>query len=242
MRRVLPLAVLSLAIPAAVIALPVLTAPKPSPHPVAPSTQQVAVALPASAALYPASPGALSETPEVSTRNFRMVGLSWAHDPGVANVTAKVRVRTNGSWTGWQQIDSSDSGPDGGSDAGANSAAATADRDGTDPLWVDHADGVQAEVVSVTGDLPKDPALLAVRIKSVPLALTGVQPLTRAISTAGGVSWDAVDAGLMLTALPDTYVAGEMLDWEAPTGGYLLQATFATAAFAAQAIARRIGA
>ncbi|HTT85330.1 MAG TPA: TIGR03862 family flavoprotein [Rhizomicrobium sp.] len=74
------------------------------------------------------------------------------------------------------------------------------------------------------------------RLKSVPLALTGAQPLARAISTAGGISFDALDATLMLKAIPGVYAIGEMLDWEAPTGGYLLQACFSTAVFAARAI------
>ena len=80
-----------------------------------------------------------------------------------------------------------------------------------------------------TGEaLPTDPAALAARIKAAPLTLTGVQGLDRAISSAGGIAWDAVDDRLMLTALPGVFAAGEMLDWEAPTGGYLLQACFAT--------------
>jgi hypothetical protein len=66
----------------------------------------------------------------------------------------------------------------------------------------------------------------------VPLTLTGVKPVERAISTAGGVSFEALDENLMLRHLPGVFVAGEMLDWEAPTGGYLLQAAFATGAAA----------
>jgi uncharacterized flavoprotein (TIGR03862 family) len=83
------------------------------------------------------------------------------------------------------------------------------------------------------GALPSEPAALAGLIKAVPVRLTGLCPLARAISTAGGVSLDAVDEGLMLRAVPGVFVAGEMLDWEAPTGGYLLQATFATGRAAA---------
>lgn len=83
------------------------------------------------------------------------------------------------------------------------------------------------------------PADLAGAIKRAPLKLTGLQGLARAISTAGGVRLDAVDKHLMLKALPGVYVAGEMLDWEAPTGGYLLQACFATGAAAARAILAR---
>ncbi len=91
-------------------------------------------------------------------------------------------------------------------------------------------------------NLSPDADALARCIKSVRLNLTGVQGLDRAISTAGGVSFDSVDENLMLKPLPGVYVAGEMLDWEAPTGGYLLQACFATGAFAAHAILARIGA
>lgn len=83
------------------------------------------------------------------------------------------------------------------------------------------------------------PADLAAAIKRVPIRLTGTQGLARAISTAGGVRFDAVDEDLMLKARPGVYVAGEMLDWEAPTGGYLLQACFATGAAAARAILAR---
>lgn len=88
--------------------------------------------------------------------------------------------------------------------------------------------------------LPSDPAVLAAAIKACPIALTGVQGLARAISTAGGVRLDAVDDDLALAAIPDVFVAGEMLDWEAPTGGYLLQATFATGLAAARGVLRRL--
>ena len=80
------------------------------------------------------------------------------------------------------------------------------------------------------------PADLPAAIKRAPLKLTGLPGLARAISTAGGVRLDAVDEHLMLKARPGVYVAGEMLDWEAPTGGYLLQACFATGAAAARAL------
>lgn len=87
--------------------------------------------------------------------------------------------------------------------------------------------------------LASDPSEIAKAIKAVPLRVTGVQPLERAISTAGGVARGAVDGDLQLTAIPGVYVVGEMLDWEAPTGGYLLQACFASAAWAANAILAR---
>ena len=83
------------------------------------------------------------------------------------------------------------------------------------------------------GKLAASPAAeLARLIKALPLRLTGMAPLARAISTAGGVTFDAIDERFMLRGTPGVFVAGEMLDWEAPTGGYLLQACFATGAAA----------
>ena len=90
-------------------------------------------------------------------------------------------------------------------------------------------------------DLPADPAAMATAIKGAPLTLTAMRPIARAISTAGGVARSAVDDDLMLIARPGVFVAGEMLDWEAPTGGYLLQASFATGAAAARGALRRLG-
>jgi len=76
------------------------------------------------------------------------------------------------------------------------------------------------------------PAALAELIKALPVRLTGIAPIAGAISSAGGIAWDEVDEHLMLRRSPGIFVAGEMLDWEAPTGGYLLQASFATGALA----------
>jgi uncharacterized flavoprotein (TIGR03862 family) len=76
------------------------------------------------------------------------------------------------------------------------------------------------------------PTDLARLINAVPIRLTGVAPLARAISTAGGIAFDELDADFMIRRLPGVFAAGEMLDWEAPTGGYLLQASFATGAAA----------
>jgi len=81
---------------------------------------------------------------------------------------------------------------------------------------------------------------LAALVKAVPVRLTGVQPVATAISTAGGISFDALDAHFMLKAAPGVFVAGEMLDWEAPTGGYLLQACFATGVAAAEGALDRL--
>lgn len=79
---------------------------------------------------------------------------------------------------------------------------------------------------------------LATLIKAVPLTLTAPFPIERAISTAGGIPFEELDGNLMLRQKPGIFCAGEMLDWEAPTGGYLLQATFATAKAAAEGILR----
>jgi len=73
-----------------------------------------------------------------------------------------------------------------------------------------------------------DPARLGAAIKHLPLVLAAARPLDEAISSAGGVTFEALDAHLMLRALPGVFCAGEMLDWEAPTGGYLLTACFAS--------------
>ena len=82
------------------------------------------------------------------------------------------------------------------------------------------------------GELPV--AELARLIQAVPVRLTGIAGIARAISTAGGVSFAEIDGNFMLRKLPGVFIAGEMLDWEAPTGGYLLQASFATGFAAAE--------
>ncbi|SFZ78519.1 TIGR03862 family flavoprotein [Chitinimonas taiwanensis] len=84
----------------------------------------------------------------------------------------------------------------------------------------------------------QDPAQLAAAIKALPIRLQRPRPLAEAISTAGGVRFEALDAGLMLRALPGVFCAGEMLDWEAPTGGYLLTACFASGRAAGQGVLR----
>jgi uncharacterized flavoprotein (TIGR03862 family) len=80
------------------------------------------------------------------------------------------------------------------------------------------------------------PADLAQLINGIPVQLTGIAPIDRAISTAGGITFDELDEHFMLRRLPGTFAAGEMLDWEAPTGGYLLQASFATGAAAGKGV------
>lgn len=104
--------------------------------------------------------------------------------------------------------------------------------------WLRKAGGLSPAAVgllrAIPGEIPTGAEKLARRIKAVRLKLTGAQGLARAISSAGGVRLDQVDDRLMLKALPGVFVAGEMLDWEAPTGGYLLQACFASGVVAGE--------
>lgn len=86
--------------------------------------------------------------------------------------------------------------------------------------------------------LPADPMPRAVMLKSLPIPLGAPRPMDEAISTAGGITRAALDENLMLRAIPGIFVAGEMLDWEAPTGGYLLTACLATGRWAGRAAAR----
>lgn len=86
----------------------------------------------------------------------------------------------------------------------------------------------------LTKEQMASPTALAATIKALPITVHATRPVAESISTAGGISFDSVDAHLMLSALPGVFVAGEMLDWEAPTGGYLLNACFATGLWAGQ--------
>jgi uncharacterized flavoprotein (TIGR03862 family) len=96
-------------------------------------------------------------------------------------------------------------------------------------LLQEASDGLAAQLS------PQD---LVALINAVPIKLSATAPIARAISTAGGISFDELDADYMLRRLPGTFVAGEMLNWEAPTGGYLLQASFATGAAAGRGALR----
>jgi uncharacterized flavoprotein (TIGR03862 family) len=90
-----------------------------------------------------------------------------------------------------------------------------------------HGPGVQAS-----------PEILSKSVKMFPLPLRGPRPITEAISSSGGVAWAELTRDLMLTRLPGIFAAGEMIDWEAPTGGYLLQGCFATGTRAAEGALR----
>jgi uncharacterized flavoprotein (TIGR03862 family) len=91
-------------------------------------------------------------------------------------------------------------------------------------------DGVKAALLRelTPAECFTDPSLLAKEIKALPLTLVKTRPLDEAISSAGGVPFEAMNENLMLKQLPGVFCAGEMLDWEAPTGGYLLTACFAS--------------
>jgi uncharacterized flavoprotein (TIGR03862 family) len=93
----------------------------------------------------------------------------------------------------------------------------------------------------VTEMVPDDAMSLARLIKAVPLKVDGTRPIAEAISSAGGIAFDAVDERLMLRALPGVFVAGEMLDWEAPTGGYLLQGCMSSGIVASDGVIERTG-
>jgi uncharacterized flavoprotein (TIGR03862 family) len=101
-------------------------------------------------------------------------------------------------------------------------------------------DGIKMAILHelLTPDALHQPLQLAAAIKALPVRLLRARPIDEAISSAGGVDWTALDAQLMLQAAPGVFCAGEMLDWEAPTGGYLLTACFATGKAAAEGALR----
>jgi uncharacterized flavoprotein (TIGR03862 family) len=94
----------------------------------------------------------------------------------------------------------------------------------------------EAAKVSGTSLASMSPPDLARLINAVPIELTGLAPIARAISTAGGIAFSEIDSDFMIRRLPGVFAAGEMLDWEAPTGGYLLQASFATGTAAGRGV------
>ncbi|HMA07499.1 MAG TPA: TIGR03862 family flavoprotein [Ramlibacter sp.] len=98
-----------------------------------------------------------------------------------------------------------------------------------------HLDGIKLALLHelLPAEILRDPTRLAAAIKALPVTLAAARPIEEAISSAGGVRLEALDANLMLRAFPAVFCAGEMLDWEAPTGGYLLAACFASGRAAA---------
>ncbi|WP_026436790.1 MULTISPECIES: TIGR03862 family flavoprotein [Acidovorax] len=105
-------------------------------------------------------------------------------------------------------------------------------------------DGIKAGILyeHLGKDGMNDPVALAHAIKALPITVVAARPLDEAISTAGGVAFEALDAHLMATAAPGVFCAGEMLDWEAPTGGYLLTASLASGVRAGQGVLKFLGA
>jgi uncharacterized flavoprotein (TIGR03862 family) len=101
-----------------------------------------------------------------------------------------------------------------------------------------HLDGIKSAILHELLDKSalNDPVQLAAAIKALPLTLQAARPIDEAISSAGGVLFEVLTEGLMLEQLPGVFCAGEMLDWEAPTGGYLLHASFATGRAAGQGV------
>ncbi|MDT5233699.1 MAG: hypothetical protein QOI39_4199, partial [Mycobacterium sp.] len=210
MRRLVSLSLVALAIPAMAVALPVVTAPRASAHPVAPLSQHIAIPVTAVPAFNAATArGPLATVPSRSTKEFRAVGLSWRHTASLTLLTAEIRVHAADGWTDWQSIDTTDIGADNNADAN-RSAAPGVLRDGTDPLWVDRADGVEARIDSFTGPTPQDLRVDLIDPGSSPADATvatsppvqsaradAAQPaiLTRA-------AWGA-DENLRLSACPD---------------------------------------
>jgi len=104
------------------------------------------------------------------------------------------------------------------------------------PAFLANALSLKAPVPTLLRELASPGAELLASLTALPIPVAGLRPLAEAISAAGGVPLAEVDAQLMLRRRPGTFVAGEMLDWEAPTGGYLLQGCFSTGAWAAAGV------
>jgi uncharacterized flavoprotein (TIGR03862 family) len=104
-------------------------------------------------------------------------------------------------------------------------------------------DGIKAAMLHerLTKAQINHPTELAALIKALPITLQAARPLDEAISTAGGVKFEALDPHLMLAQLPGVFCAGEMLDWEAPTGGYLMTACLASGQKAGQGALAHLG-
>ena len=101
-------------------------------------------------------------------------------------------------------------------------------------------EGIKMGIVNelLSKEAMHEPARLAAALKALPITLATARPIDEAISSAGGVRWDALDEGLMVRSHPGLFCAGEMLDWEAPTGGYLLTACLASGVAAGEGVRR----
>jgi N-acetylmuramoyl-L-alanine amidase len=149
------LAVLGVVTPA-VLAMPVATPHAAAPHPVKPAVSHVAVgteAAPVDAKQGPALRRAAFALAPTATTSFTMLGVTWRHDAAVDDVAASVRWRAHGQWSDWRALaGASDDAPD----PGSRDVQSPALRDGTAPLWVGHADGVQVRVTAAGGLSPRD--------------------------------------------------------------------------------------
>ncbi len=152
-RRLLTLSMLAVVVPGVVVALPVVSAPAAAPRPVASNTHSIAITPAVFELASPTQP--MTVVARQSTSGFRALGLSWRTDSGVITLKAQVQVRYRGTWSGWQEVDSSDPGTDASAD-GPNAPSASGARDGTDPMWVDHGDGIAVRLISVSGGEPRD--------------------------------------------------------------------------------------
>ncbi|HEY5456247.1 MAG TPA: peptidoglycan recognition protein, partial [Acidothermaceae bacterium] len=152
-RRLLTLSMVAVVVPGALLALPVVSTPTAAPRPVASNTFSVAITPAAFELASQLQP--MTVVARQSTSDFRALGLSWRTDSGVITLKAEVQVKTGNTWSGWQELDSSDPGTDATAD-GANAPSANVTRDGTDPMWVDHGDGIAVRLISVTGGEPQD--------------------------------------------------------------------------------------
>ncbi|HEY0870587.1 MAG TPA: N-acetylmuramoyl-L-alanine amidase, partial [Acidothermaceae bacterium] len=211
MRRLVTVSMLALVVPAIVVAVPVVSAPQPSPRPVAATMHHIAIS-PMLALVSATHSQPLTLVAQQSTSNFRAVGLSWRTPPSGTAITlrAQIEVRSGGQWSGWQELDSSDPGTDASSD-GADAPAAGAARDGTDPLWVDHGNGVAIRLLSVSGGEPID--------LRVDLIDPGTSPADATAGTAPAASSAQADAGQPTILTRTDWGADESLRMNAcPTG------------------------
>jgi hypothetical protein len=194
-------------VPGVLVALPVVTKPVAAPHPVASKTFSIAVAPAAFELASPTQP--LTVVARQSTSDFRALGLSWSSDSAAITLKAEVQVEDDGTWSDWQEVDSSDPGTDATAD-GADAPSASTGRDGTDPMWVDHGDGVAVRLISVTGGEPQDLRLDLIDPGTSPAdATVGTSQPTGTALAAGTeptimtrADWGA-DESVRLSACPD---------------------------------------
>jgi hypothetical protein len=175
MRR-LPAALLSLAVPAALVVLPVVSVPGSSPRPVPPAVVELPLAADPAAARAGSGRRALVVTEQQVTEPFTTIGVSWAADPALGDLSVQVRTRTKDAWTEWVALDVEDgaeSGPDSDSPRG-----------GTEPLWAGPSDGAQVRVDVLDGRAPTDVRLVLVDPGTSPADAPGTGVLGDGVASA----------------------------------------------------------